>query len=254
MSNSGNQDEPLLFAWKRLSVNRRFLLFVVASLALHALFFWAFAVKYPDSTQKLPTTARLVVLNAGDPATLDVLRQIEDRVAALDESMRSASRMPEGIVKEVRFSPLYAGREPRLKTLPPMDLDAPLPSFFRSGETRRPTFTRTDREPTEAIPPVVESGTQIPVPKISVHGGALSDRDLAKPVDWTNGIEVLASSDGGFASFYLGVNERGRVKFCLFSEGRESEAAGFLDQLVRRLEFDPAPGSGTQWGWVDLRW
>ena len=243
-----------MFAWKRLSVNRRFLLFVVASLVLHAVFFWGFAVKYPDSSQRLPTTARLVVLNARDPATLDVLRQIEDRVAALDESIRSDTRMPEGIVKDVRFTPLYAGREPRLKTLAPLDLDEPLPSFFPPGKTWRPPVPGHGDEKAEPKTAVVETEAPVPVPKISVHGGPLSDRDLAKPVDWTRGLEVLTASEGGFASFYLGVDESGRVQFCLFSEGRESEAAGFLDQLVRRLEFEAAPGTGTQWGWVDLRW
>ncbi|MEM0895750.1 MAG: hypothetical protein AAGJ79_02610 [Verrucomicrobiota bacterium] len=246
--------DPLTFSWRRFRWNTRFLLFVILSVFAHAAFFWAFAVKYPEPSRTLPSTARLVVLDAGDPTTLDVLRQIEDRVAALDDSLRARTRLPEGIVEEVRFSPLFANRDPKLKSLPPLELPVQLPLLFPPGETYAPLLPRrradhADQPQPEVIPPAT-----LPIPQISIFGESLGERDLAHPVDWTGSDRLFETPEEGFASFYVGVDASGRVAHCLMSEGQQSPAARYLHRLIKSLNFVPAPESQRQWGWVELRW
>ncbi|MEM9478322.1 MAG: hypothetical protein AAGA58_01530 [Verrucomicrobiota bacterium] len=245
--------ESLTFSWHRYRWNVRFLMFVVVSVFAHAAFFWLFAVKYPEPSQTLPSTARLVVLDAGDPTTLDVLRQIEDRVAALDDSLRAKTRLPDGILVEVRFTPLFANREPKLKSLPPLELPVELPLLFPPGKTYLPPVPQSKFKPADDTPPEFPAATA-PVPQISIFGGGLGERDLAVPVDWSGSDRLFDTPEEGFASFYIAVDASGRVAHCLISEGQQSPAARYLHRLVKGLQFSPLTDAELQWGWVELRW
>jgi hypothetical protein len=141
---------PLLFAWSAPPRRRRTLvLFLIASVLLHALCFYIFQIVYPPTIALLPAPARVSVISPDDPESLALLRWVEAEDPALASTTQRPAEYRALALPKIEHIPSYADHEPQLKTIPQTPPDLSIPSSAAIGRMPRtrpgpmlPSFTR----------------------------------------------------------------------------------------------------------------
>ena len=140
---------PLVFSWDPPRKRRRALIvFLILSVALHALCFYIFQIVYPPTVALMPPPARVTLISPDDPESLALLRWVEAEDPALTTTTQ---RLPEAkslVLPPIRRRPSYASHQPKLKTPPPLTPDLSLPSSAATGPVRlRASESRMPSQP-----------------------------------------------------------------------------------------------------------
>jgi hypothetical protein len=126
---ASESDLGLVFVWDHPRRRRRALAgFLVASVILHALCFYAFQIIYPPAVALLSPPARVTVIAPNTEEGRVLLRWLE----AEDPALASTTQPPaDGRVLAmpvVQHAPSYLARQPALRDMPPLTADPAIPS------------------------------------------------------------------------------------------------------------------------------
>lgn len=122
-------DLGLIFAWdqprrRRLAITG----FLVASLVLHALCFYAFQIIYPPAVALLPPPGRVTVITPNTEDGRVLLRWLEAEDPALASTTQPPLDGKSLAMPAIQHAPSYLMRQPALKDLPPSTSDPAVPS------------------------------------------------------------------------------------------------------------------------------
>ncbi len=238
----------LTFDWRR-GGSRPFwlLLFLILSVAGHALCFSLFQVVYPPQKRELIQSVEVTVLDPADPLTRDVLSRIDDRAVALDARTTLALQGQPMEESAVRFRPFFRGYRPRLRTLPPLDTGES-GSLLPAGSVVLP--------PVAAAPPrrapAGGPGAASP-PDIQLRWQA-DRRELSKGFEWQPGAPPVRPPDVDQAAIYIGIDRTGMVVHALPEQGVGLEMDAAILSALRAMRFAPEGGGGIDWAWATVRW
>jgi hypothetical protein len=137
--NASSASSPLLFSWSPPRRRRRLLvLFLIASVGLHALCFYIFQVVYPPTVALTPAPARLSVISPDDPESLALLRWMEAEDPALASTTQRPPDYRAFALPRLEHVPSYQNHRPQLRTLPQTPTDLSIPSSAAIGRMPRP--------------------------------------------------------------------------------------------------------------------
>jgi hypothetical protein len=130
---------PLLFSWSPPQRRRyALILFLIASVGLHALCFYIFQVVYPPTVALLPAPARLSVISPDDPESLALLRWVEAEDPALAITTQRPPDYRPLVLPKLEHVPSYENHQPQLRTLPQTSPDLRIPSSAAIGQMPGP--------------------------------------------------------------------------------------------------------------------
>ncbi len=217
---------PLVFSWDPPRKRRGALIvFLILSVALHALCFYIFQIVYPPTIALMPPPARVTLISPDDPASLALLRWVEAEDPALTTTTQ---RLPEAkslVLPPIQHRPSYASHQPKLKTLPPLTPDLSIPSSAATGPVRLPRV------------------------KGNANAPGLARKTTANPDAPAN------------ARFRVAIDEHGAIRFCFLIESSgdpalDEQARNFL-QLCRLKTKENSPvtnGSALFWTTATILW
>ncbi|MBV9008058.1 MAG: energy transducer TonB [Verrucomicrobia bacterium] len=232
---------PLLFEWP--AHHRRYralLLFLVASVLLHAFCFYIFQVVYPTTVALLPAPARITVISPDAPDSMALLRWVE----AQDPALASATQRPTDYrplpLPELKHLPSYAKHEPALRTLPEARPDWSIPSSAAIGSVPGPQHT--------PLPP-------FPAIKSTALFADLRP-ELGAPVLPEFSFHLSRPDAPANARFRVAIDHAGAVRFCFLVQ---SSGDAQLDDQAREFlllcRFSPrAPNAPLLWSEATLLW
>jgi TonB family protein len=137
--NAGASDSPLLFNWqpprpRKLSI----VMFICASVILHAFCFYLFQIVYAPAVVLLPPPARVSLITSNSEEGRTMLRWID----AEDPALASATLRPPDAqhrpLPKVQHVPSYVAEGPKLKSAPPFVSDTRVPSLYPPGPVPSP--------------------------------------------------------------------------------------------------------------------
>src|SRR5438270_1764096 len=210
---------PLIFSWA--PPRRRapaLIVFLIASIILHAACFYIFQIVYPPTVALLPAPARVSLISGDDSESVAFLRWVE----AEDPALATTTQRPPGSktldLPRLQHIPSYATHEPKLKTLPPTTPDLSIPSSAAVGRVRVPVLS------TAAIASPVTH-------KTSVQFSESADT-LEAPA--TPGFTFHASRMDAPANarFRVAIDSGGAMRFCFLIE---SSGDPVLDEQGRNF-------------------
>lgn len=238
-------DVGLVFAWDTPRRRKGAITgFVLASLMLHALCFYAFQIIYPPAVALLPPPGRVTVIAANTNEERALLRWLEAEDPALASTTQPLNEKSLTI-PTIQHAPSYLMRQPALKEAPPLPLRPAIPSAQAPG-------------PVEVPPKPIQT-----VAKTS-----------PTVLRFSSELETLGFSPGPekkftasrreapqVAQFRVAVNENGDVRYCFLEN---SSGDGLLDEQARKYlalgRFSPIPNSkseiqnGFVWGTAIIEW
>jgi hypothetical protein len=210
---------PLVFGWDPPRKRRRALIvFLVLSVALHALCFYIFQIVYPPTIALMPPPARVTLISPDEPESLALLRWVEAEDPALTTTTQ---RLPESkslVLPLVQHRPSYASHQPRLKTLPSPAPDLSIPSSAATGPVRLPRMKANAGAPGLAR-------------KTTVNFADLSP-SLADPVFADFKFRLTSPDAPANARFRVAIDEGGAMRFCFLIESSGDPA---LDEQARNF-------------------
>ena len=208
---------PLLFNWPAPERRRRALIiFVVASVLVHALCFYIFQIVYPPTVALLPSPARVSVISPDDPESLALLRWVEAEDPALASTTQRPADYRPLTLPRLEHVPSYAQHQPALKTLPETPPDLSIPSAAAIGS-------------------VPHSRRAPPLPLISRKTSALfSDgaRELGPPVFPEFKFHLARADAAANARFRVAVDAAGAIRFCFVADASGDPQ---LDEQARQF-------------------
>ena len=122
-------DLSLVFTWEEPRRRRLALTgFLVGSIVLHALCFYAFQIIYPPAVALLPPPGRVTVIAPNTEEGRGLLRWLE----AEDPALASTTQLPADgkslAMPTIQHAPSYLMRQPALREMPPAPPDPPIPA------------------------------------------------------------------------------------------------------------------------------
>jgi hypothetical protein len=239
--------EPLLFSWdpprrRKVAITA----FLAASLIAHALCFYIFQVVYPPTASLLPPPARVSVISPNSEEGQTLLRWVE----AEDPALAFTTQRPPGSgglrsLPKIDHVPSYLGTEPVLKEVPPLLVDARIPSSQPAGAV--PFIHR------QTPPDIGHTSTSI---AFSKELDAFGLPALPKPSFTASGNEAPQA-----VRFRIAVGGRGEIRYC-FALNSSGDPA--LDEQARRYlmrcRFPQISASGAKvaqlltWGVATIDW
>ena len=240
----------LTFDWKESRFRQRLhlLFFVGIAFLIHAVCFYVFQVVYPSSTRGLPMPKRLVILNPDNPAAIEAIREVEDRLAGYGLGPGDRAETV-SLSAFTLYEPSFAGYQPGLRDLPMSSLaQLPLPRSLE--ETTLPPV----RIP---IPVMPAEHAEDPAEPLVLIDGPLAARKVTDPALHRKLSSHFAENHGTLCTFSIGVNAAGVIAYCFPDE--EDFRVENLEQLQRtlmELRFTPVPDSGNEitWGTLTVEW
>ena len=235
--------DGLVFRW-RAKRGYAFALtfFVVVAGLLHAIGFYLFQVVPPLSGRIEAQPAKVTILDAEDPKTSAMLREIDDRLVFLrPASLSSSSRLRiENFA--VTFSPSFMRhrvpfRQPGVKEQVTPLLGELLP---RDGLVLPPV---------EAAEPSIENPVKLDVVRRWSLTGDVADRALSDGVleQLENALPQLETGPG--VSYQIWADASGKVVNALILQGMEQPLQDDVLALIRaQLRFQASPGDSLQTG------
>jgi hypothetical protein len=189
----------LLFDWgppRRRA--RAIVIFVLASLLLHALCFYIFQIVYPPTVVLLPPPAHVSLITAATDEGRALLRWVD----AEDPALASATLRPADsklrVLPKVQHIPSYINERAALKEPPPLVVDLRPPSAQPPGPV--PTITQESK----------------PAPALIATNVAFSEElaALGKAHFPPTKFSAATNEQPENVRFRIGVNLRGEVRFC----------------------------------------
>jgi hypothetical protein len=239
-------DLALVFSWEEPRRRRLALTgFLVGSVVLHALCFYAFQIIYPPAVALLPPPGRVTVIAPNTEEGRGLLRWLE----AEDPALASTTRPPAGekslAMPTIQHAPSYLMRQPALREIPPAPPDLAIPS------ARPPAPVETLRAPIQTV-----AGTVPTIVRLSPELETLGTIHSPKMKFRTSGHESPRA-----AQFRVAVDENGTVRYC-FLENSSGDVA--LDEQARKYlalsRFSPIENreskieNGFVWGMAMVEW
>src|SRR5438067_10674392 len=147
---------PLIFSWAPPRRRARTLIvFLIASIILHAACFYIFQIVYPQTVALLPAPARLSLISPDDSESIAFLRWVDAEDPALATTTQRSPGNRAIDLPKLQHIPSYSTHEPKLKGLPPTTPDLSIPSSAAIGPVRIPTLS------TAALAPPVAHKTSV---------------------------------------------------------------------------------------------
>src|SRR5438105_2841893 len=211
------EPSPLIFSWSPSRRRARSLMvFLIASMILHAACFYIFQIVYPPTVALLPAPARVSLISPEDSESIAFLRWIE----AEDPALATTTQRPPGgktiELPKLQHIPSYATHEPTLKSLPPITPDLSIPSSAAIGPVRIP------RPGTGAIAPPVAHKTAV---QFSESADALGVPTVPEFMFQASQMDAPAN-----ARFRVAIDAGGAMRFCFLIESSGDPA---LDEQGR---------------------
>jgi hypothetical protein len=239
-------DLDLVFAWDQ--PNRRRLAitgFLVASLILHALCFYAFQIIYPPAVALLPPPGRVTMIAPNTEEGRALLRWLEAEDPALASTTQPPAEGKALAMPTIQHAPSYLMRQPALKEIPPAPPEPAVPSARPPGPVeslRAPIQNVTKRAPT-----IVRLSTELEAL------GAMQGPEMK--------FIATGHESPQPAQFRIAVDENGVVRYC-FLETSSGDAA--LDEQARKYlalsrfsairNPQSAIENGFLWGTAMIEW
>jgi hypothetical protein len=238
-------DLGLIFAWDK--PRRRSVAitgFLLLSLLLHALCFYAFQIIYPPAVALLPPPGRVTVIAPNTAEERVLLHWLE----AEDPALASTTQLPDQkstSVPTIQHAPFYLTHHPALREPPPFTPNPGIPSTKPPG-------------PVEPLPLPAQTVTRISptIVRFSAELETLSAVQIPEMKFSASGHDPPQA-----AQFRVAVGEKGDIRFC-FLENSSGDAA--LDEQARKylvLSRFPALrnpqsaiGNGLVWGRATVEW
>jgi hypothetical protein len=233
---------PFVFSWAPPRKRRRALIvFLILSLLLHALCFYIFQIVYPPTIALLPPPARVTLISPDDPESLALLRWVEAEDPALTTTTQ---RLPEAkslALPPVQHRPSYAGHQPKLKTLPPLQSDLSIPSSASIGPVRLPRMKANASAPGLA--------------RKTTANFADLPAALGEPVFADFKFRLTRPDAPANARFRVAIDERGAIRFCFLIESSgdpalDEQARNFLQLCRLKTKGDSPVTNGTALFWT----
>jgi hypothetical protein len=243
---SGLAAEPLLFSWE--PTRRRKVVitaFLAISLIAHALCFYIFQIVYPPTVSLLPPPARVSVITPYSEEGRRLLRWIEAEDPALAFTTQRPPEARLRVLRKINHVPSYLGTEPALKDVPPLVVDARMPSSQPPGAV-------SSFHP-QTAPDIRSAPTSV---AFSKELDAFGVPTLPKP-------SFTASNAEGPQAirFRVAVSGRGEIRYCfpLNSSGDQAldEQARRYLMLCRFSQSSATDEKGDQsvaWGIATVEW
>lgn len=247
---ASENDLGLVFAWdqprrRRLAITG----FLVASLVLHALCFYAFQIIYPPAVGLLPPPGRVTVIAPNTEEGRVLLRWLEAEDPALASTTQPPADGKSLAMPTIQHAPSYLMRQPALKEMPPSTPDPALPS------ARPPAPVEPFQAPIQMVakiaPTIVRWSAELE--KL----GAMQSPEMK--------FRAFGHESPQAAQFRVALDENGAVRYC-FLENSSGDAA--LDEQARKylalsrfspIENQSASGgskieNGFLWGTATVEW
>ena len=246
--------QTLTFNWerKRLASRARLALYLLVSLALHIGCFYVFQVVYPTPSHTAPIPSSVLLLSRENPAAREVLREIDDRVAAYDITVEDHS--PEYTLEDLglAYRPSFADVK-----LEPLDLRRPIRSLFPPPDIGAPNVLPPVPGPLDPSEPTAPGD---PAEPSIIFGGDLEGRKLEPGVGLPSLAPYFERKEGAAVEFLVGVTAPGIVARCLLNTNSGVSDPEPLAREMAKLRFvalrEPGlPGlPRLQWGTVTIEW
>src|SRR5438270_3993561 len=208
---------PLIFSWAPPRRRARALIvFLIASIILHAACFYVFQIVYPPTVALLPAPARVSLISPDDSESIAFLRWVEAEDPALATTTQRAPGSKTIDLPKLQHIPSYATHEPKLKGLPPMTPDLSTPSSAAIAPVRIPN--------TAAIAPPVAHKTSV---QFSESADVLGTPTVPEFTFQASRMDAPAN-----ARFRLAIDGGGAMRFCFLIESSSDPA---LDEQGRRF-------------------
>lgn len=218
--------------------------FLLGSLMLHALCFYAFQIIYPPAVALLPPPARVTVIAPNTPEERVLLGWLEAEDPALASTTQPLNEKSLTI-PTIQHAPSYLMRQPALKEAPPLPLRPGIPSAQPPG-------------PVEALPRLIQT-------EAKTSPTVLRFSPELETLGFTPGPEMKFTASRRespqVAQFRVAVNENGEVRYCFLEN---SSGDGRLDEQARkylalgRFAAIPNPKSEIRenfvWGTATIEW
>lgn len=243
---ASESDLGLVFAWDQ-PLRRRLATtgFLVASVVLHALCFYAFQIIYPPAVALLPPPGRVTVIAPNTEEGRALLRWLEAEDPALASTTQPPADGKSLAMPTIQHAPSYLTRQPALKDGPPSPPDPAVPS------AQPPAPVELPDAPIQMVakiaPTIVRLSTELETL------GAMQSPEM----------KFMASGHESpqAAQFRVAVNENGAVRYC-FLEKSSGDTA--LDEQARKYlalcrvsairNPKPETRNGFVWGTATVEW
>jgi TonB family protein len=236
---ASESDLGLVFAWeqprrRRLAITG----FLVASVVLHALCFYAFQIIYPPAVALLPPPGRVTVIAPNTEEGRVLLRWLEAEDPALASTTQPPADGKSLAMPTIQHAPSYLTRQPALKDVPPSTPDPAVPS------AQPPAPVEPPHAPIQMVAKIAPT-----IVRLSTELETLGAMQSPKMKFTASGHESPQA-----AQFRVAVNENGAVRYC-FLEKSSGDAA--LDEQARKylaLCRFSAIRNGFVWGTATVEW
>jgi hypothetical protein len=213
---ASGSDLGLVFVWDQPRRRRLVITgFVVGSVVLHALCFYAFQIIYPPAVALLPPPGRVTVIAPNTEEGRVLLRWLE----AEDPALASTTQPPAGgkslAIPTIQHAPSYLARQPALKDIPPFPPDPAIPSAQPPAPVGPP---RASISMVAKIAPTIVRMS----PELETLG-ALQGPEMKFTASGRESPQI--------AQFRVAVDENGAIRYC-FVERSSGDAA--LDDQARQ--------------------
>ena len=196
---------PLIFSWAPPRPRAPALVvFLIASIILHAACFYIFQIVYPPTVALLPAPARVSLISADDSESIAFLRWVEAEDPALATTTQRLPGSKTIDLPKLQHIPSYAAHEPKLKALPPTAPDLNIPSSAAIGPVRIPTPS------TAAVAPSVAHKTSV---QFSESADALRNPIVPGFTFQASRLDAPAN-----ARFRVAIDGHGAMRFCFLIE------------------------------------
>lgn len=218
--------------------------FLLGSLMLHALCFYAFQIIYPPAVALLPPPARVTVIAPNTHEERVLLGWLEAEDPALASTTQPLNEKSLTI-PTIQHAPSYLMRQPALKEAPPLSRPPAIPSAQPPG-------------PVEALPRPIQTEAKIS-PTVLRFSPELEASGFSPGAE----MKFTASrrESPQVAQFRVAVNENGEVRYCFLEN---SSGDGMLDEQARKYlalgRFSAIPSlksevrDGFVWGTAIIEW
>jgi TonB family protein len=213
---ASESDLGLIFAWdqprrRRLAITG----FLIASVVLHALCFYAFQIVYPPAVALLPPPGRVTMIAPNTEEGRVLLRWLEAEDPALASTTQPAADRKSLAMPTMQHAPSYLMRQPALKDMPPSPPDPAVPS------AQPPAPVGPLRAPIQMVAKVAPTLMRVSTELETI--GAIQSPEMKFAASGRESPQA--------AQFRVAVDENGAVRYC-FLEKSSGDAA--LDDQARK--------------------
>ena len=245
----GAEDSKSVFIFDWFSRGKRpfwVAAFIFLSFLGHVLCFYLFSVIYPPQERELLNALEVTVLDSSDPQAQSFLKQIDDRVIALDQEITAGVLGQSLSDTAVRFEPFFENYSSKFKDIPPFSSED-TGRFSPSGSLYLPVPNGR----------VVTGYDNLKVDKVQPLVTFLWDKEKRVPLipfEWHDESKVIIPDGINSLNVHIGVDRFGRVVHLLpeKSAGKETDEA--IIRSLRLMRFSSISVEEITWAMVTINW